>query len=219
MIRRPRKRPLVAFAVGVSVLGLVLAYFALARHLSPAFGAVLSLVPPALIVLATARRAPHARWLWGGVALAAFGLAWRWDLVERHFAGLFLVDHVGLNLALAYVFGRTLVHGRDPLCSAFARAIHGAIPPEVERYTRRVTVAWTVFFLAVCALSLVLYAAGLHTAWSLLATVASPILVALMFIVEYMVRSRVLPHIERVGVLGGIVAFSRHFAARAQAPR
>ncbi len=220
MTRRPRKRPRVAFAVGISVLGIVLAYFALERHLSPALGAVLSLVPPALIVVAAARRSSHRAWPLAVVVAVGAALALDWSFVERHFAGLFLVDHAGVNLALAWVFARTLAPGHEPLCTAFARVIHrGAVPPEVERYTRGVTVAWSVFFALVAFASVVLYAAGFHTAWSLLATVASPVLVGLMFAVEYAVRLRVLPHIERVGVLGGIVAFSQHFAARAQAPR
>jgi hypothetical protein len=41
-----------------------------------------------------------------------------------------------------------------------------------------------------------------------------------MFVVEYGVRHRALPNWERVGILGGVRAFSRHFASsRAQAPR
>lgn len=215
----PRKRRFVAFAVVVSGIGIVLAYLSL-RDTHPALGATLSLVPPAALALSAVRRSARGAWLWIGVAAIAAVLLAGFELAERHFAGVFLVDHAGVNLALAFAFGRTLAAGQEPLCTRFARMIHGALPSEVERYTRGVTVAWTVFFLAVVALSLILYFGGYHEAWSLLATVASPVLLALMFLVEYAVRLRVLPHWERIGILGGIRAFSRHFAAaRAQAPR
>ena len=47
----------------------------------------------------------------------------------------------------------------------------------------------------------------------------TPVLVCAMFAVEYVVRYRVFPDWERVSVLGGIQAFSRHFAAQPQSPR
>lgn len=216
----PRKRPRVAFGLGFSAAGIVLAYLSLVDRSSPVVGAALSLVPVALVALAMVRRSGHRAWALAAIAAAALAIAARWDLVERHFAGVFLMDHTALNLALAWLFGGTLAGGREPLCTRFARLLHGTLPPEVERYTRQVTIAWTAFFLAVVATSLVLFFTGLHEAWSLLATVGSPVLVALMFAVEYAVRMRVLPHWQRTGVLAGIRAFSRYFAATgAEAPR
>jgi uncharacterized membrane protein len=72
-------------------------------------------------------------------------------------------------------------------------------------------VAWTIFFAAMFTLSCALYLGGFLAAWSILANIASPLLIVAMFVVEYAVRHRVLPQWERVGVLGGIRAFSRHF--------
>jgi len=44
--------------------------------------------------------------------------------------------------------------------------------------------------------------------------------VGAMFVVEYLVRYRVLPDLERAGLLSGIRAFSRHMAApQSQSPR
>jgi uncharacterized membrane protein len=102
----------------------------------------------------------------------------------------------------------------------FARLIHGAIPPEVERYARKVTIAWTALFIGICAASCALYLGGWLEAWSFLANFLNPALLVAMFVLEYAVRHRVLPDWERVGVLGGVRAFSRHFqAARFEAPR
>jgi uncharacterized membrane protein len=83
----------------------------------------------------------------------------------------------------------------------------------VERYTRGVTVAWTLFFSSLFALSCALYLAGMLEAWSLLANILGPVLVGAMFIIEYAVRHRVLPDLERAGLLSGVRAFSRHMAA------
>ena len=56
--------------------------------------------------------------------------------------------------------------------------------------------------------------------YQFLANFVNPILLGAMFVIEYVVRHRVLPDWERVGVLGGVRAFSRHFqAARFEAPR
>ena len=73
------------------------------------------------------------------------------------------------------------------------------------------TAAWTVFFATLFTLSCALYVSGFLAAWSVLANIVSPLLTAAMFVVEYAVRHRVLPQWERVGLLGGIRAFSRHF--------
>jgi uncharacterized membrane protein len=83
-----------------------------------------------------------------------------------------------------------------------------------------VTLAWTIFFGALFVLSCVLYFGHFIAAWSFLANIASPILVAAMFVVEYAIRHRALPNHERIGILGGIRAFTQHFAARrSPAPR
>jgi hypothetical protein len=151
---------------------------------------------------------------------ARLGGGYRCYLGMRHWAP-WIEDVVGdmvedgvthaVSLVLAIVFGRTLVGERESLCTRFARLVHTTLPPEVERYSRKVTAAWTIFFAALFLLSCALYLGGFLAAWSLLANILTPILMATMFVVEYAVRHRVLPGWERVGVLGGIRAFSRHF--------
>lgn len=207
--------------VGVlSVTFALLAHAALVDGLPPMAGALLSLFPAALLVCWLVSRARH-RWVAGLVAAGAAALLWLgWPQLERHFPDLFFLEHAGANLALGIVFGRTLLGGREPLVTIFARLVHGSLPPEVQRYSRHVTIAWTLFFATMLIASCGLYLAGERAAWSFLANIASPLLVALMFVAEYGVRHRVLPDWERVGILGGIRAFARHFqSARFEAPR
>jgi uncharacterized membrane protein len=194
----------VAFAVAV--------HASLVNALPPAAGALLSLVPLSFLVLWAFRRTHHRVIALVVIAAAVALCAFEWSAVERYFPSVFFLEHAGGNLLLAFVFGRTLVPGREPLVSTFARIAHDGLTPALARYSRQVTVAWTVFFLALFATSCALYASGHREAWSLLANFVGPVLVGLMFAVEYAIRHRVLPDIERVGILGGARAFSRHFA-------
>ena len=214
-----RKRLGMALAAVLSIGFMVLAHGALVRAFSPAVGAAVALVPLTLLGWWAARqsRVRYLPFVLFAAGLVAIWLAW--DRLERHFPGLFFLEHAGSNLLLAIVFGRTLAPGAEPLVTRFARMMHESLPPEVERYTRHVTIAWTVFFAGLFATSALLYLVGGPSAWSYLANVASPLLVCAMFVVEYLVRHRVLPHWERVGVLGGVRAFSRHVQARRAAAR
>jgi len=212
-------------AWGIAVVLAVI--FAIAAHVAivegfhqPLFGAWLSLVPLAGLLASAVRRwrRPRAMLVAAITAVAAVWLGW--PLIEHHFASMFFAEHAGANLVLAIVFGHTLLGNREALCTRFARLLHGTLPAEVERYTRQVTAAWTIFFAVMFVLSCALYLGGDLAAWSLFANIASPVLVAAMFVVEYLVRYRVLPNWERTGVLGGIRAFARHFAtAQLEAPR
>jgi len=198
----------------LSVCGAVLLHLAIVGRFGTTLGAALSLVPAAAAIAWATRRSRHRGWLLAALALGALAAYADWGALERHFPSVFYLEHACANVALAIVFGRTLAGGREPLCTRFARILHdGILPPRVGDYTRRVTAAWTAFFAAIAAVSTALYFGGWLEAWSLFATMLSPLLVALMFGIEYLVRMRTFPELERVGVLGGIRAFSRHFAA------
>lgn len=222
-----RRRSVRAVLVILSIGAAVLAHFTIVDRLPSALGAGLSLVPVALLLSWALRRSPWRGWIFLGLVGAAAAvwacrdeLSSGWAALERNFASLFFIEHVGVNLALAFVFGRTLAAGREPLCTRFARLLHGPLPPEVVAYTRGVTMAWTVFFIGLATASAALYLGGHREAWSMLATLLSPVLLGFMFVAEYAVRLRVLPHWERTGIFGAIRAASRHFAAaRLETPR
>lgn len=209
-----RRRPVVALVVFLSICGALLAHYAIVESTTPALGALLSLLPIAGVALVAARRAKRREPVLWAVALAAVALWLGWGILERHFTNVFFIEHAGMNLLLAVTFGRTLASGSEPLCTRFARIIHGELEPDVVRYTRQVTLAWTVFFTTMLALSCALYFGNFLPAWSFLVNIASPILIGTMFVVEYAIRLRVLPDHKRIGILGGFRAFSQHVAAR-----
>lgn len=215
-----RRRFATALAGVVAVAFAFLMHLALMEGLAPALGALLALVPVILLAAWAVRRSRRRGAALAALGLAAIGLWLGWGALERHFSSVFFVEHAGANLVLAIVFGRTLTGDRESLCTLFARLVHGDLPPEVIKYSRQVTLAWTIFFAMLFVASCVLFLGGFVAAWSILANIASPILVGLMFVLEYAIRHRVLPQWERVGILGGIRAFSRHFAtAQVEAPR
>ncbi len=215
-----RARAGTAVAVVVSIAFAIAAHFAIVHGLDDQSGALLSLVPVAFLVTWLVRRSPRPQLALVAATLAAAAAWLAFPALKSWFPNLFFVEHAGAQLVLAFVFGRTLLKGREPLVARFAHMVHGHLPPEVARYCRAVTVAWTAFFCVLFVLSCTLYLCGFLAAWSILANILSPILVGAMFAVEYVVRYRVLPDWERVGVLGGIRAFTRHFgAAQPDSPR
>jgi uncharacterized membrane protein len=207
----PRRRVALALGLVLCVSFAVMAHLAITSGFGDgAVGASLSLVPVAAIAIWAMRRSRRPLTALVAIVAAAVALGAGWPVLERHFQSVFFVEHATTNLALATVFGRTLVADREALCTRFARLLHGALPIEVERYTRQVTLAWTLFFALVFTLSCVLYLGGFLEAWSLLANVLGIVLIAAMFVVEYAVRLRVLPNWQRTGILEGIRAFARH---------
>ena len=104
-------------------------------------------------------------------------------------AALGIALPLAVNLALCWLFGRTLAAGREPMIARFARLERGAeLPPDLARYARALTAVWAGFFAAMAAVSLGLALWGSVLAWSLFTNVINYALVALFFVGEYAYR-------------------------------
>ena len=90
----------------------------------------------------------------------------------------------------------------------------GVMPSAVIAYTRRVTIAWTLFFLACAATSLALYRYAPVETWSLFVNLLIWPAMAAMFVVEHAIRLRVLPHVEHTSLVAGIKAYADRKADR-----
>jgi uncharacterized membrane protein len=190
-----------AMGVGIAAYA-VLAHYVTARSAQVGeIGIALAAAPYLGFALLLAWRSPR-RYLMFTVCAVAAVLLWRYaaELVQ-HFGWLYFLQHVGANVLLAVLFGRTLGHDREPLCSRLAAITHGRLDEKLARYTRQVTIAWTAFFAATAALSILLFVAAPIAVWSAFANVLSLPLVALMFAAEYAVRLRRLPDIKHVTIL------------------
>jgi uncharacterized membrane protein len=146
------------------------------------------------------------RWASAGLAILAWGLLWdplspaRAAVVSAVGVAVVawlvpqlpdLVIHaspVVINVFLCALFGLTLRPGGEPLITRFARLEHDVLPPDVARYTRRLTVLWTLFFAAVAAITVALWLDASRTAFSLFVNVIDWVLLAVFLVGEYLYR-------------------------------
>jgi uncharacterized membrane protein len=123
-----------------------------------------------------------ARWFLPPIGAAA--VAWASPPVEW----MLFVPPIVINLALAWLFGRTLVRGRVPLIARFAIMEQGTLSAELVTYTRTLTWLWTLLFIAAAAASLALALSGHRDAWSLFTNFLNYVLVAALFLGEFVYR-------------------------------
>jgi uncharacterized membrane protein len=143
------------------------------------------------------------------IAMVAAGLvfqAWRGHDIPSGW--LYIGQHVAIHLLLALVFGLTLQAGREPLVTALARRVHGAMTPAMAAYSRKVTVAWTGYFVAMATLSLVLYAVAPFEVWATFANLVTPFAILFMFVGEYLLRYRLHPEFERATLAQAVRAYA-----------
>lgn len=143
----------------------------------------------------------------GVMLLSLYGTLLLWPRMLHNLDWFYLVQHVVTNLLFAWFFGQTLIAPRTPLITQFAQTIHGHLPEEVVRYTRGVTLAWTVFFLAQIVVSLLIFHFFSLETWSLFANVLNWPLVILMFMAEYFCRRIVNPGFQHAGIKESIAAY------------
>lgn len=120
---------------------------------------------------------------------------------------LYLAQHVVVHLCLALWFGASLRRGQTPFISSLAARVHRQLTPPMRAYTRNVTVAWTVYFVLMAALSLALFFGAPFDAWATFANLLTPVALAAMFGGEYVLRYRLHPEFERVSMLDAIRAY------------
>lgn len=101
---------------------------------------------------------------------------------------LLYVPPVAVNLALCWLFGRTLVRGRTPLIARFAEIEQGTLTEELAVHARTVTWLWTLLFAAAALTSLLLALSGQRDAWSLFTNLVNYLLVAALFLGELAYR-------------------------------
>ncbi|MEO8249501.1 MAG: hypothetical protein ABI589_09030 [Burkholderiales bacterium] len=165
----------------------------------PGLTVLAGLLPAGLLLAVVAFNSRHRV---AGLLVIGFACALAFVFRERlqaSYQWIYLVQHVGTQLFLCWLFGHTLLGERQALITRLATRARGHLPPELLGYTRKVTLAWTVFFAVVALVSLLLFAFAPLSAWSLFANVLSMPLVALMFLAEYAIRRvshRNLPHVS-----------------------
>ena len=142
--------------------------------------------------------------------------------VLSHQQILAALPSIALNLMLASVFGATLREGETPLIVGIAELDQGTLQPKFARYLRALTWAWTIFFVAMAGLSLVLMLYAPFEWWSLFVNVLSWPLIGLMFLAEWVVRRvgfKELPPHTPLHIATKILAYQRQVGAMRTRPR
>src|ERR1035437_8758578 len=172
---------LVALLIGYPLL----AHYTNQSAHSANLGAVVAIAPVLLIALVLAWRSSRRFIMLGALVLSCVALWLGWPALERPFGLVYWLQNMAMYVILFINFSRTLIAGRQPLCTRFAAALQAPLTPRHEIYTRQVTLAWSLFFVAMAlASSLLFFLAPLAT-WSVFANFLTLPLVALMFIAEY----------------------------------
>ena len=160
----------------------------------------------------------HSRMRWLSLtlllALTLTVLAYLEEL-RNHVNWLYFIQHAGAMTLLAITFGSTLGRGdADALCSRVTRLmLPGPADPTYMRYTWKVTAVWTVYFFVSAVLSVGLFFLGPIDVWSYFANLLTPVFVGLLFVVEYLVRVRVLPdraHFSIAQTIQAYRSYERH---------
>jgi uncharacterized membrane protein len=196
----------------LGIAALVIGYSLLAHYTnesahSDSLGALVSIAPVVLIALALAWNSTRRFIMLAVLVLSCVALGAGWSALEQHCGLVYWLQNVGMQLILFMTFGRTLIAGRQPLCTRFAEAVHAPLTPEHEIYARQVTVAWTLFFAAMALASTLLFFLAPLTTWSVFSNFLTLPLVALMFIAEYWVRRWMLPDMQNAHILDAVRAF------------
>ncbi|GIL38194.1 hypothetical protein TMPK1_04310 [Rhodospirillales bacterium TMPK1] len=99
---------------------------------------------------------------------------------------------------LLRAFATTLRAGQEPLITNIARRVRGTVlPPDINRYTRNVTLLWVAVFAAQLVLSVALLLLAPLAWWAAFVTWISPLSVVLVFALEFVVRRILLRHHPR----------------------
>jgi uncharacterized membrane protein len=196
----------------LGIAALVIGYPLLAHYTNESahggnLGALVAIAPVAVIALVLAWRSPRRFIMLGVLVLSCIALWAVWPVLEHHYGLVYWLQHVGMQLILFMAFGRTLIAGRQPLCTRFAEAVHAPLTPQHEIYSRQVTVAWTLFFAAMVLVSTLLFFLAPLVTWSFFANFLTLPLVVLMFVAEYWVRRWVFPELRHTHILDAVRAF------------
>jgi len=179
----------------------IAAFFGSTGQGRPDFNTAVGAAPFVVVLAMLLWRVRHPLRIAAGSLLVAGTLAWLWPSLRQNVALLYFIEHLGTNLALAALFGKTLFGPGDPLITQFARIVNnGVLSGRQLRYTRQATLAWTGFFIANATLSALLYALTPHAVWSFYASLLTAPLIGLMFVAEHLWRMHALPPEERPSI-------------------
>jgi uncharacterized membrane protein len=123
------------------------------------------------------------------------------------------VPQIFCYASLFWFFARSLRGNREALITRVARFVHAEVSVERARYTRQVTVFWSVYFAAMAVISVSILTFVSTDAWLFFANVLNlPILVC-AFLAEYVYRLVRHPNFAGESLTAPIRAYKRYRGA------
>lgn len=178
----------------------VLVYWLVVSQPGSALGEGLMAAPILVVAAGVLVRTGRGRALFGLLCVAgAIGLM-LWRTLGANPALFYPVPYVTVYLVLLWLFGRTLAGAREPLITRLATFVHGELPGDIARYTRRVTWAWCVFFAAMALTSVLLFAFAPLPVWSVFNNLLNLPLVVAMYICEHVWRRWRYPNFSHASI-------------------
>lgn len=185
------------FAKALLVVALIAAplaaHFAVAMHRGMGLAGVLVAVQAAIVTWVGSSPV-GSRPLRAAASGAVFLLVlWLWRFTDAGPIVASAVPHAMAYAALLAFFLASLAPGRESVATMLAHRTRGHLPPETERYTRRVTWFWCWFFVAQIAGSLLLLVFASPNVWSLFVNFCNFPLLLVALSAEYVYRQRRYP--------------------------
>lgn len=199
-------------AVAISALAVgaycVVLHLLLADGTLPRLALGLAIAPWALASLSFCAR-KRRYWMLPIVASVVGVVLWRFgNALASHVDHLVYFENLAFMLFLALMFAFTLRPGGEALVTRLARSVRGSdMPDAIVPYTRAVTAAWALFFVAIATVSTILFLTQSRETWSLFVNVLVWPLIAMMFVAEYAIRLRVLRDLDHVSLIATLRAF------------
>lgn len=188
----------------------LLAHFFLLDQDAVVLRGVLLILPPAVLACWALWSASNKLFCLAAIIAAASMV---YAIEQYSHAGLAVIygaPHASAYIFLLWLFGRTLINGRQALITRMARGVHGTLAPPMEKYTRRLTLAWCVFFALQLVVSATLLTFAPLESWSLFVNILNAPLVVLMFAGEYVYRVVRYPDHPHASIVQMVRAFTRH---------
>ncbi|MDP1899800.1 MAG: hypothetical protein Q8K96_05045 [Rubrivivax sp.] len=123
---------------------------------------------------------------------------------------LYVLQYVGINVAMCTVFASTLRKGSTALITRLAAHVHRDFTPALQAYTRRLTALWAAYFVVMAVASVALFAWAPWSWWSLFANLVTPAAVVALFAGEQVFRHLRHPEFERASITDAWRAWHAH---------
>ena len=209
----PASRPLQAGWIKAALLAAVviayqvLVYVLIVYHPDGGLGEGLMAAPLLVVAGCLLGRTRRGRILLALLTVASVIGFLLWRAFGASLALLYPVPYLSVYLFLLWLFGRTLVPGSQALITRLATHVHGELPAEIARYTRRVTWAWCVFFAAMALTSMLLFLLEPLPVWSVFNNLLNLPLVVAMYLGEYAWRLWRYPNFSHASIATVVRAF------------